>query len=237
MAAALARVLEPETLDHLAADDPRAVRSRRDLARINRIMGAPRLLRRAIERACPDWGRRPLRVVELGCGDGALLLEVARRSPKGAAPVELALLDRQPIVATETIAAYAAAGWQARSLQADVLDWARAGSDAVDLVVANLFLHHLDATGLRTLFDAVARRGAALVAVEPRRSRVALVFAHLVVFVGANDVTRRDAVLSVRAGFRDRELTALWPHGGGRDGLDERDEGPFSHVLTARAAA
>ena len=35
----LARRVEDETLDHLPEDDPRAIRSRRDLRRINRIMG------------------------------------------------------------------------------------------------------------------------------------------------------------------------------------------------------
>jgi hypothetical protein len=125
MASGLVRVLEPETLDHLPADDPRAVRSRRDLVRINAIMGARRLLERAMHRACPAFGSAPLRVVELGCGDGALLLDVARRMPAGSMPVELVLLDRQPIVAPATLAAYAAAGWRAQPLRADVLDWAR----------------------------------------------------------------------------------------------------------------
>ncbi len=37
--AILMRRVEAETLDHLREDDPRAIRSRRDLRRINRIMG------------------------------------------------------------------------------------------------------------------------------------------------------------------------------------------------------
>ena len=37
--AILTRRVEAETLDHLREDDPRAIRSRRDLRRINRIMG------------------------------------------------------------------------------------------------------------------------------------------------------------------------------------------------------
>ena len=40
----LPRVLEPETLDHLAPDDPVAQRSRRDLRRVNAFMGARRIL-------------------------------------------------------------------------------------------------------------------------------------------------------------------------------------------------
>jgi SAM-dependent methyltransferase len=233
VAGGLARVLEPETLDHLAPDDPRAVRSRRDLVRINAIMGARRVLRRAIGRACPAFGARPLRVVEIGCGDGLLLLDLARRMPAGAAPVELVLLDRAPIVEPATLAAYAAAGWRAAPRTADAMDWADGGP--VDLVVANLFLHHLEPDALARLFADAARRGTAIAAVEPRRSRFALLFAHLVAFVGANDVTRRDAVLSVRAGFRGAELASLWPAAEPRRyRLDEREDGPFSHAFAAR---
>ena len=51
----------------------------------------------------------------------------------------------------------------------------------------------------------------AFVACEPRRSAFALLGARMVFALGANDVTRHDAVASVRAGFRGRELSGLWP--------------------------
>src|SRR5678815_2173893 len=80
----LPRVLEPETLDHLAPDDPAAQRARRDLRRVNAFMGARGILERALEKALAATdetvggiGRR-LRILEIGCGDGRLMLEVAR---------------------------------------------------------------------------------------------------------------------------------------------------------------
>ena len=116
----LPRVLEPETLDHLAPDDPAAQRARRDLRRVNAFMGARGILERTLEKALAATdetvggiGRR-LRILEIGCGDGRLMLEVARHRGERWPEVELDLLDRQPIVDPETIAAYAAAGWQAR---------------------------------------------------------------------------------------------------------------------------
>jgi len=50
--------------------------------------------------------------------------------------------------------------------------------------------------------------------------------------VGANDVTRRDAVLSVRAGFSDRELSACWPDDSGWQ-LRETGARLFSHTFAA----
>ena len=230
----LARVLEPETLDHLAPDDPAAIRSRGDLRRVNAFMGARAILVRALGRVLPARQRASLRILEIGCGDGMLLLDVARRGGLLWGPhVELTLLDRQPIVSAATIAAYAETGWSASTLTADVLDWADDPIDERrwDVVVTNLFLHHFDEAALTTLLAGCARRADALVACEPRRSRFALVASHLVVFLGANAVTRRDAVLSVRAGFVDRELDTAWPAAAGPWRLEEYDDGLFTHCF------
>ena len=63
------------------------------------------------------------------------------------------------------------------------------------------------ATRSRRLLAGCARRADALAACEPRRSRFALGASHLIFFLGANAVTRRDGVLSVRAGFVGQELS------------------------------
>ena len=235
-AAMLPRILEPETLDHLAPDDPAACRARRDLRRVNRVMGARAILERALARIVPPAGSRPLRVIELGCGDGRLMLDVARSRHAPLESVELTLLDLQPIVTPETFAAYAAAGWRARSLTDDVLAWAEgdATDGRWDIVVANLFLHHFEGEALRRLLAGCTRRADALAACEPRRSRFALLASHLVVFLGANAVTRRDAVLSVRAGFIDDELEQAWPDRSGAFELHEYEDGPFTHCFCAR---
>ena len=262
----LPRVLEPETLDHLAPDDPAAVRSRRDLRRVNRVMGAQRILGRAIDRVAPASGPKPLRIVELGCGDGLLMLDIARSDRPALKNAELTLLDMSPIVTPSTLASYADAGWRATTATTDVLAWADGDGERWDIVVANLFLHHFEGDAMRRLLAGCARRADALVACEPRRSRFALAASHLVVFLGANAVTRRDAVLSVRAGFVADELGRAWAnatghpapcHPGRSEGsradrrrdpspaprmtrgwqLDEYEDGPFTHCFCASRRA
>ena len=70
-------------------------------------MGARGILARALRGRRRARQRRPLRMLEIGCGDGLLMLDVARRRGPLAGR-ELTLLDRQPIVDPATLAAYAA---------------------------------------------------------------------------------------------------------------------------------
>jgi len=70
------RRVDPELLDELPPDDPRAQRSRRDLRVVNRIMGHAGVLMHALDAVAT---RSPMRLVELGAGDGTLLLRLARR--------------------------------------------------------------------------------------------------------------------------------------------------------------
>jgi len=232
--AGLLRSVEPETLDHLPEDDPHAIRSRRDLRRINRIMGNVSILDSLLRDTLP---RPPSRIAELGAGDGSLLLRLAAGRARAWRNVAVTFVDRQDLVSPETRAAFAAFGWTVHAAAMDVFDWLeRQESARYDAVVANLFVHHFEPPALRRLFRGIAKVTDCFVACEPRRTRVALLGSSLVGVVGANAVTRRDAVLSVRAGFRDHELSALWPEGGGWQ-LDERSAGIFSHAFAARRRA
>ena len=249
----LPRVVLPEVLDGLVAEDSAAQRSRRDLQRLHRAMGTRTTLLRAL-RALPLMRARsvlsaPLRVLELGAGDGSLMLGVAR-SLRGTWPaVALTLLDRQPLLTAATVAGYARAGWTATAEVCDALDWAasaQAGpavaslsSQAAprwDLIVANLFLHHFESAELAMLLAAVAHSSGHFIACEPRRAWLPWAGSHLVAVLGANAVTREDAVLSVHAGFRGRELQALWPVSAGWN-LCEHAAGLFSHCIVASRAA
>lgn len=223
------RCVQPEILDHLAEDDPRAIRSRADLRRINRIMGVRSIMLRRLRKLAA-----PRRIIELGAGDGTLMLGLAQRLAQRWPAVHLTLLDRQSLVAPATVNAFHALGWQLDILNADVLDWIRQSTrDRYDLVAANLFLHHFGNAEIEMLLSAIAERSTAFIACEPRRCRLARAASHLVRLVGANAVTRKDAVLSVRAGFAGNEMTALWPCQYPGWQLRENPAGMFSHCFVA----
>jgi hypothetical protein len=239
------RVVVAETLDGLDERDPAARRSRCDLRRIHVAMGTRTIVGRALgamfDEGAPAPTGRPLRILELGAGDGSLMLRVARTLQRRWPRVELTLLDRQSLIEPATIAAYAALGWKAVPEVVDVLAWADPGSNQPgggstqrwDLIVTTLFLHHFDGPAFARLLAAIERRTDRFFACEPRRAPLALVGSHLVGALGANAVTREDAVLSVRAGFCGEELSRLWPGRTDEWQLHEYRAGLFSHCLRA----
>jgi len=216
----MARVVADEALDSLAENDPAAMGSRRDLQRVHSVMGTRKIVVRALRNLMTSRPvMAPLRILELGAGDGTLMLGVARRLAPLLLKVELTLLDRKILVESKTIESYSKLGWMAKVQTIDVLVWAE---DAIyppyidqetkyyDIIVANLFLHHFDGAQLASILSAIAARTDQFFACEPHRSWFSLVGSHLVGVIGANKVTREDAVLSVHAGFRGNELSLLW---------------------------
>ena len=87
---------------------------------------------------------------------------------------------------------------------------------------------------LDMLLAAAAARSDRFFACEPRRSWLALAGSHLVGAIGANAVTREDAVLSVRAGFQRDEISGRWPRADGHWQMQEYAAGLFSHCFSAR---
>jgi hypothetical protein len=226
------RCIKPELLDELLPEDPLAVRSRKDLLRVNAWMGNCGLMARVLRSTCP--GPKARRLVDLGAGDGKLLLCVARRLSADWQGTSAVLLDRRNVVSPETHHAFADLGWSTAALETDALDWLRQpAAPAWDTMVANLFLHHFPAAQLAELLRTAASLAQVFVALEPRRSACGLFFSRLLGLIGCNRVTRHDAPISVRAGFTGQELSELWPTGPGWS-LRERPAGWFSHLFIAR---
>lgn len=188
------RLVIPEILDSLAADDPGAKRARRDLGLINAIMGNYRWLSGKMREA--DAGT-PLHWIETGSGDGPL----ARFHDRFSGTVTgLDFAPRPP-------------DWPARwqwiegDLFATLPDALPHGGDAG--LVANLFLHHFDDAMLGALGKILNERISRLYFVEPARETIFRMLGYGL-FPFVNEVTRHDLQVSIGAGFRRGELAATF---------------------------
>ncbi len=233
------RRVDPEWLDFMPACDPRAIRSRQDLRRVNRLLGSLSTLLAAIDPLVVPG--QPTHLIELGTGDGGLLLQLAQQRCKQWSDVQVTLLDRHPLVSSETLAALRDCGWRVNVVEADVFRWlAQPTMPTQGIILSNLFVHHFEGAELNRLLAGIASKAQAFVCCEPRRSGFALAGSYLLGAIGCNAVTRHDAVLSVRAGFRDHELSTRWSQVasmGDTWQLSESPAGLFSHCFIARRGA
>ena len=230
--ASTTRRVEAEWLDSLPALDPRARQARRDLERVNALMGNAAIVARELARGL---ARNARTLAEVGAGDGGFLRAVAAHRALHGRTFRATLVDRQPCAERANVDALAERGWQPAAVQADAFAWLAVNGAGYDAIVANLFLHHFEPAALAYLLARIARRTTLFVACEPRRSVAGRLGASLLPFLGCNDVTRHDAAVSVRAGFVDGEIAALWPERHGWR-IREGRRGPFSHLFVARRA-
>jgi hypothetical protein len=222
------RIVQPELLDTLSPDDPRAIHSRRDLRRVNAWMRNHAIMARALEN---HWrGPVPRQIIELGAGDGNFLLSVAQKIASRWPNVNAMLLDRRKNVSAETLAAFTKLAWRAEAVVADAFDRPQMDSK---IIIANLFLHHFENERLPELLRKILKHAELFVAIEPRRAQWPLFCSRLLWAIGCNDVTHHDAAVSVRAGFSGHELSALWPDKNNWQ-LTEQHAGAFSHLFIAR---
>ena len=198
------RIVEPEILDGLPADDPEARRSRRDLRLLNALMGNERWLARQVA-AHPEAAARG--VVEAGAGAGSLAARLVERFP-----VKAVDLAPRPLGMPQSVE------WLAGDLFS-LMDEVGGG-----LLVANLFVHHFDGSLLER-FGEWARGFEVVCLCEPWRSGLAHGLGRFM-HPWLNRVTRHDMHASIRGGFLKGEMPRLLGLDGGgwewRESIDLR---------------
>jgi len=226
------RIVLPELLDVLPPQDAAALRSRRELRRLNAWMRHAQIVAGVLNGQVRGPGTRQL--AELGAGDGYFLLSVARRLNGQWRGATATLVDRLDALDPQAAAQFNLLGWQVRTEIAEANDWLRrAPATLSQTIVSNLFFHQFQDHQLTEMLRLAANSSRLVVAAEPRRSVLARLAGRLIWVIGCGPVTRHDARVSIRAGFAGRELSALWPD---RDGweIQERAAGLFSHLFIAR---
>ena len=230
----LPRCVEPEWGDRIPAGDPLAQRLRRDLQRINALAMTDRPLADALLHHC--GGEPPRTILDLGSGDGTVMLRLAQRLSPRWKSVTVTLLDQQDFVSPETRAAFAALGWTVETKTDDVFRFLGQAKPGIDVITANGFLHHFHEPQLSTLLALAARVSRLIVAAEPRRTRFCLRLSWWVWVLGVSSVFRQDLITSIKAGFKHQELSALMARDTGWT-TEESDPSAFIHLFVAKRRA
>jgi len=118
------------------------------------------------------------------------------------------LLDRQNLVSRKLAANSLRSIGPIESATTDAFAWLKQSAPAVELMLANLFLHHFP----DELLGPVAIGGIEnelFIACEPRRSPLALAASRCLRLIGCNSITQHDAVRRCVRAFWPRTLRPL----------------------------
>jgi SAM-dependent methyltransferase len=195
-----ARATEPEQLDE-GVPEAEALRSLADLRFVNLWLGNRGSLLRAVRPHLPPGGR----LLDVGCGSGDVPVFLLKRLP---GPLLAVGVD------VKTLHLRAAP----RALRSVVADVRRLPfpDRAFDVVTASLFLHHFDEEELPEILAGLhrlARR--ALVVNDLHRARVPYLFGRAAFpLLFRSRVSVEDGLLSIRRGFRARELRSAFARAG-----------------------
>jgi SAM-dependent methyltransferase len=228
------RLEAEELLDAEGHDLAELEHSLGQVARVDRILGGERGVRRAL-RGLIDTGVRPTSILDIGAGSGEVTSRVGAWLARDS-------VHRPTLLAVDLHPDVVAVGSRA----APGLHWLRAdggrlplASDSVDVVLSVLTLHHLDADGARRLLSEAARvaRRAVIIS-DLERSRLHHLGARLLAATvwRSNRLTRADAPMSVRRAWTAAELDELM-RSAGLTGVRVRRYLPWRLVATGHPAS
>jgi hypothetical protein len=202
--AQMLEVLDSPCVDHLFAE-----RSYRFMRWVNRFLGGCRIVRRylATESASAPRGR-PLRVLDMGSGSCDIPLLVSRWATRRGCDIEFTCLDVLP--QAETLARRDIESSQdpnVKFVREDIFH--HEPKKAYDCAIGSMFFHHLRDEQILELIGHIrgyVRRS--LLINDLRRDAMHYVGACLLRVSASSDLLK-DALLSIRRGFRADELAAL----------------------------
>jgi 2-polyprenyl-3-methyl-5-hydroxy-6-metoxy-1,4-benzoquinol methylase len=203
-------VIQPEMMDQPDLDVRRHVRALDALGRANAVSRTAAAIWPSIVAAATDTALRPLRVLDVACGGGHLLVSLARRAARARLAAEWMGWDLSPVAIEYARTLADRAGVEGvRVERADALRDPMPA--AVDVVVSTLFLHHLDDRDARVLLRRMGRAARhAVVVSDLRRSALGAAFTWVGCrLLSRSDVFHVDGMRSVAAAFTTDEARTL----------------------------
>ena len=203
---------EGELMDAPDLEPSRHVHALLTLARVNRISGVGGRVWREILHLWREHGQprrdRSLRILDVACGGGDVMVYVARRARSAGLPLEVHGCDLSPVALEHARRESERWGVATEFLVRDVVTEGLPGG--YDLVCSSLFHHHLSREDAVVLLRSMAHAGRSVLVQDLLRGTLGYVLAWCGLrLLSRSDVARVDGPRSVRAAFTLREARAM----------------------------
>lgn len=207
------RSLQPELMDapELVEQDPDLlVRTLKEIDRINQLLGGHRCTLQELAHLLGGQRQRSWRILDVGCGSGDSLRQLARWGKKNGYRLELSGLDLQPLAIdlARELSAHDALSRRIQWVCADYRDY----TADCDIVISSLFCHHLDNIQLDHFIGWLRQRASYGFVINDLQ-RHALAYQGirwLTRWFSRSAMARYDAPLSVWRAFHRQELQAAF---------------------------
>lgn len=212
-----ARHRQPELMDAPSlAPAPRAS-ALRALARVNALSGVTQRIWSEIHELSSVEVPRKIRILDVACGGGDVVVSLARRAARAGLDVEAHGCDVSPAALEVARVNADRVGVQAHFFEVDVLRGEM--PDGYDIVCCSLFLHHLDESDAVALLGVMAQSSCRTLLVQDLRRTVAgyLLAFGVLRMISRSEVAHTDGPRSVEGAFSLQEAREL-AHRAGLEG-------------------
>ncbi|MBT8284150.1 MAG: methyltransferase domain-containing protein [Flavobacteriaceae bacterium] len=202
------RSSEVELMDDLTLDQSQIKAVLADINKANRLLGGNRITLKAIQRLANKFPRTKYRIVDMGCGDGSMLREVAAFCAGLGINVELTGIDlneKSLQIARQKSKPYNNISY----FKGDILDL-NAQELHCDILLCTLTLHHFHEKEIElfiTKFAELARIGVIVNDLERNKIAYQLFKIFAAVFM-KTEIARQDGLTSIRSGFLKKDMIA-----------------------------
>lgn len=200
---------QPEIMDAPDLPDPRFTETLQGLKRVNLVTRSAAFMWPDLKAASEQRPNAPLRMLDVACGGGDVLITLFHWAKRARIRVEFAGCDVSPVAVRFASEATARAGAPIEFFRLDVMR--EQLPSGFDMIMSTLFLHHLEeGDAIAFLRDAAAKAGGRLVIQDLVRSAMSYWVARLgTSILLLNDICRLDGRTSVEGAFTRDEAKAL----------------------------
>ncbi|GAB2769980.1 methyltransferase domain-containing protein [Salinimicrobium soli] len=201
------RSRQTEIMDDFDLQGPELKKTLDDLDRVNKWLGGNKITLDGIDRifssAC---FAQPVNILDVGCGNGSILKEVAQMGRRKGIAMQLKGIDANPHaveIAKENCTEFPEITFETQNIFTETF-----ANQRPDIILCTLTLHHFEDNEIKVLmqrFSDMCIMG--IVVNDLQRSRLAYLLFQLfcAVFI-RNEIAREDGLTSIQKAFRRGEL-------------------------------
>ena len=200
------RTSEEEVMDDFYLKGAELRKTLKDLDKVNRWLGGNRISIQGISKILSENPVGTVRILDVGCGNGSMLREVAEFGRKNQMEFELVGIDANEYaieIAREQTADYPEISFLPMNIFSEAFQ-----NMKTDIILCTLTLHHFkdeDIESLMELFLRNARLGVVINDLERSPIAYQLFRMFCAVFID-NEIARKDGLISIRRGFKMADL-------------------------------